>query len=48
MYKIAQVAHFLPGLGVDAGRQRWCGSHAALGAAVPGIDAHRGVVGDAG
>ena len=38
MYKVAQVAHFLPEIGTDAGRHRWCGSHAALAAAVPGVE----------
>jgi uncharacterized protein (TIGR02118 family) len=38
MYKIAQVAHFLPELGPEAGRDRWCGEHAALGAGVPGVE----------
>ncbi len=37
MYKISQVAHFLPSLGPEAGREHWCSTHAALGAAVPGV-----------
>lgn len=38
MYKVAQVAQFAPGVGVESGRSRWCGAHAVLGAAVPGIE----------
>jgi hypothetical protein len=38
VYKIAEVARFAPTVDHTAGRDRWRGSHAALGAEVPGVD----------
>ena len=38
MYKIAEVARFAPTVDHETGRDRWRGPHAALGAAVPGVD----------
>jgi uncharacterized protein (TIGR02118 family) len=38
MYKLARVALFAPSISHEDGLQRWRGAHAALGAAVPGVD----------